>query len=265
MFEIMMSRDRGVYNMSLDLLESGSNKRVSAEAQGALALRHFSLFAPLQAIAALQERGMIKIMTPDEWEREQLIKKFMETDRANADQFKQKYNNVTQTSINRGTNLEYRIPEQDQANAGMVAPVTERAQDFFRQNAHRLNQSPAKMQEERATEQERLLFLAERLGAIGSNVKQQVRDGVIFSIYNEWLASAANGTEQFIPRLDEYLQRTNSPLARTYTRRAMQSPSLFAEAFNRAKFNYDRRIVGKSLSFAMGGRKNEKIDFLLNR
>jgi hypothetical protein len=269
MFETMMSRESGVYDLGLEALEAGYGKHVSSAAQGALALRHFALFAPLQAVSALQERGIVKIQTPSEHQREQLLTLF-EGDQIDATQLKRELGNIQKTDVEQGINTEYRMYTVSNDGAtvelqDMLAPTATQSQEFFHSDAHLLDRPAAQIRQTREDQQGRLLFLAQLLGGVGAKASPAVRDGVIYSIFNEWTASAENGTEMFLPRFDEYMQRHDSPLARAYKRRAMTAPAKFAEAFNQAKRGYERRIVGKSLSFARGGKQNAKINFLLNR
>lgn len=260
-FEHMMSDTDGVH----DLPPNSSIKGLPPNYQAALAMREFSLFAPLRAIDILQNRGLLTINTPAERQRQQLIDRFLEdgtTPNGFADTrqgLNEALATVSETDPTdvRGNN---RYMSGGGPGGGMQAEeaITTKDRSYFASDQHRDPELTAAQKDRlRLREQKNVLFLATLLGAIGDTstgnmTSMAVRDDVLLGMYGEF-ASDSLGTTAYFPNMIDVAQEKGSPLARQYVEGAIYAPRQLSAALNEAKHAYERRICARSLSYAKGG------------
>jgi len=269
LFETMMSREDGVH----DFPPGATGKHLPTRYQAALALRQFSLLAPLRVIDTLQNRGLLTINTPYEKHRQELINTFL-NDGSTPEGFDNSRTGLNQaiasllpTDPTHDLNTSYMRGGVGGNGPQAEDAITTRERTYFVGDMHREDTlSRDEKKALRIQEQKNVLFLGQLLGAIGSEGKSSlaVRDDVLMSIYAEYAGDS--GYEEYFPNMQDVAQQSGSPLAVEYVVGTMEAARHLSTAITEAKHSYERRIGARAISYATGGGEmNETVNVYLTQ
>lgn len=271
-FETMMSENAGVQGKSLDMLEKRAGKNLSAREQAALAMRQSTLFTQLQGINVLTKRGLAKIITPSEMEKDRAVAALLAA-LAAGDNKEDAYTayttalgKITETDVTRGTGMEYLTPASPIGRGNRLyatMPMTTQKHLFFKNNMHRMELSPNERMAARLKEEKDLLFLAHMAGAVGNAPRMAVQQDLLFSAYPQY-ATTALPRDDYMPDMRVTSDRTNSAYPRQYVKRSILAASMHAETHSYAKHCVDRTVNALSLSYSEGRKENDMLDVILD-
>lgn len=280
-YETMMSDEDGVYSVSSNAVDGndafsggggGGGGAMPARFKAALALRQFTLFCGLRTIETLQRRGMLKILTPYEYDRQrlldQLLAQVQEQQRGGAGLNQNvgalnpdivetlgAIRELRPTDVTTGEKTRYVESGEEGGVAQQRSPIMTANSLYFTSGMHRKGMTTGQVTEAKQKEQLNVLFLAHTLGAVGNEPVLPIRDDVLHSVYPQYAMDALNadGGYAFTPDMDEVARKTGTPMASEYVRKAFDAASKLAATMTAAQHSYERRIAAKALTHGRGG------------
>jgi hypothetical protein len=230
-----------------------------------------TITAACRTLEVLVRRGLVKIMTPEEKEKEKLLDDFIKNN-GDPNQFKRDYKGVTKTSVLGGTNLHF---DADTAEQLLEKNYTEIKSDADSDEAE--------------AQLESIMWICRILGIGGSvsyptsggsmdiGAQPQVQKDVFYS--NLWphvsnkdsatllsLQEVYKPLKEFAPKFHRsHVQRAARDTMDQYTKLAWELPYLVEHVSAEARRTELSKIIGTALSYGDPTAVNPRVSTLLGR
>lgn len=269
LFEMMFSTDphNGVYNMGNDRLDHGpriAGKGLNPDQRAAIALRKSTSFTVVRGLEALALRGLVKVMTPANRQREAIMMRAL---RANAGLLAE-YQAVAETNVLTQQNVEYEPPAgaRNVPRQGDVAVSESHA--HFKHGLHLQAQATAEdttIAALRKRHQLEVLYLAATTGTVETTLKKKpVQNDVLMSVFGRFSAQMHTSRVFSTSVAELATDAPNHPILRAYVNGSEDFTSEFHQLVHEGGQAIRRTIIGLALSYVPVGVKNGKCDIAVN-
>lgn len=270
-YNIMFSTDSrtGVYNISNGALDLGGHlagKGLNSDQRAAIALRKTTNMTVARGAEEYALRGMIKIMTPAEKEREAIMMRAL----IDNPELLAQYKAVPETDAIRQTNVVYRALGGDDARGQpAMAPATlTETHTHFKYGLHLQGEAQAlgiTVAELRKRHQHAVLWLAAVSGAIPSTLKaEQVENSILQAVFGRFSSQMHNARVFSTTVAELSTDYPNHPLIVDYVKNSEDFVSEFHQLVNEGYHNLRKTIIGMALSEVPAGQQNGKMDIVAN-